>query len=305
MQYPTFDFRQWYQTDLDTMEQVERFLLNKQPDGELFYRGMANYEFVCISTFYRYFISSRELIWSDVDVGFNSMVSLPNIDMDEYKSLSFQILDDFYDNLLNLGSKELPFETVAYLAQHYGLPTDLIDFSYDPKVALYFACCEMEGDDCSVYMFDIYARVKEMMDIYESGRVGFLRNPDRTFMNATEREMHAKNMCTTLDRNGLSTVTPIINFDDIKYAQRILNQKGAFIYHRDAVPMDQLMYTASTHTDYQGRRVYKIASALKADILKKLDEEYGINKQFIYPNVELNLNIIETAVQKTKVKFGL
>ncbi|PQJ84452.1 hypothetical protein [Aliivibrio sifiae] len=62
MQYPTFDFRQWYQTDLDTMEQVERFLLNKQPDGELFYRGMANYEFVCISTFYRYFISSRELI---------------------------------------------------------------------------------------------------------------------------------------------------------------------------------------------------------------------------------------------------
>ncbi|WP_105055910.1 FRG domain-containing protein [Aliivibrio sifiae] len=242
---------------------------------------------------------------SDVDVGFNSMVSLPNIDMDEYKSLSFQILDDFYDNLLNLGSKEVPFETVAYLAQHYGLPTDLIDFSYDPKVALYFACCEMEGDDCSVYMFDIYARVKEMMDIYESGRVGFLRNPDRTIMNATEREMHAKNMCTTLDRNGLSTVTPIINFGDIKYAQRILNQKGAFIYHRDAVPMDQLMYTASTHTDYQGRRVYKIASALKADILKKLDEEYGINKQFIYPNVELNLNIIETAVQKTKVKFGL
>ncbi|WP_146041088.1 FRG domain-containing protein, partial [Vibrio vulnificus] len=86
-------------------------------------------------------ISNHDLNWSEVDVGFNSKVLLPEIDLEEYKKQSFQILDDFYDNLRTLGSQELSFESIAYLAQHYGLPTDLIDFSYDPKIALYFACC--------------------------------------------------------------------------------------------------------------------------------------------------------------------
>ncbi|WP_064608108.1 FRG domain-containing protein [Photobacterium sp. J15] len=305
--FPSFDYRQWYQTDVTTLGQVEKLFLDVEPDDELYFRGMANYDFVCISTFYRYFINSRQLKWSEKDVGFKSMVLLPEIDMEEYKSLSFRILDDFYDNLLTQGSKELSLDTIAYLAQHYGLPTDLIDFSYDPKIALYFACCEMPEHDCSVYMFDIYARVKEMMQLCGSGRIGYFCKPDGTLMNEQEREQHAKQMCTELDRDGLPTITPIIAIDDIKYGQRILNQKGAFIYHRNSVPMDQLMYTASTHTSYQGRRVYKISKELKPSILQTLDEKYEINESFVYPSLEAdqNLEIIEKAVAKTKENFGL
>lgn len=305
MQFPTFDYRQWYQTDLNTIEQVEDIFFNQEVNGELFFRGMANYEFVCISTFYRYFISSRDLNWSEVDVGYNSMVQLPEIDLEEYKTLSFQILDDFYGNLRTLGSQELSFETIAYLAQHYGLPTDLIDFSYNPKIALYFACCEMPEKDCSVYMFDIYSRVKEMMDLCTSGCIGYFQKPDGSLMDENERKAHARELCTKLSKEGLPTVTPIIELDRIKYGQRILNQKGAFVYHRNAVPMDQLMYTASTFTNYTGRRIYKITNALKPIILKRLDDEFGINEAFVYPDADQNLEIIKTAVQMTKGKFSL
>lgn len=305
--FPSFDFRQWYQTNVTTLCQVEKLFLGDQSENELYFRGMGNYDFVCISTFYRYFINSRQLNWVEKDVGYNSMVLLPEIDNDEYKSLSFQILDEFYNNLRAMGSTELSLDTIAYLAQHYGLPTDLIDFSYDPKIALFFACCEMPEHDCSVYMFDIYHHVKRSMYAFGSGRNGWFHSPDGSPLSEKEVEQYVKKSCTEIDRDGDSTVTPIIAFENIKYGQRILNQKGAFIYHRDPIPMDQLMYTASTDTFYQGRRVYKISKELKPIILQILDDKYGINKSFAYPSYEAdqNLEIIEMAVEKTKEKFGL
>ncbi|MEZ9187029.1 FRG domain-containing protein [Vibrio splendidus] len=308
MKLPTFNYREWYKTDIDSMEQVEKLFLEEKTNNEFYYRGMADYDFVCISTFYRYFINSRMHPWHEVDVGFKSMVELPKIDLDEYKTLSFNILDDFYDHLKALGSQELSFESIAYLAQHYGLPTDLVDFSFDPKVALYFACCELPDKDCSLYMFDIYARVKEMISLAGQGpnsTLGYMLKEDGSHMSNEERAQSLKALCTTLSKDGFSTVTPIINGEDIRFGERIINQKGAFIYHRNAIPMDQLMYTASSHTCYSGRRVYKINKKLKPEILKNLDERFGINENHVYPPSDQNLGIIKKAVVMTKQKYNL
>jgi hypothetical protein len=35
--------------------------------------------------------------------------------------------------------------SVAAVAQHYGLPTNLVDFTFDPRIAVWFACCESES----------------------------------------------------------------------------------------------------------------------------------------------------------------
>jgi hypothetical protein len=119
MRFPSFDYRQWYQTEISTLEEIRTTFLNLETNNERYFRGMPNYDFICISTFYRNYITSKNLDWEETDVGFNSKVDLPKINLAEYSKLSFAILDDFYDNLLLQGSNELNLNVIAYLAQHY------------------------------------------------------------------------------------------------------------------------------------------------------------------------------------------
>jgi hypothetical protein len=156
-------------------------------------------------------------------------------------------------------------------------------------------------------MCDIYAHVKKMMGLYGSGRLGFFNNEDGSVMTPFQTEEVAKKYGTTITRNEFSIVTPIIEFDDIKYSSRITNQKGVFVFHSNNIPFDQVMYTISSVSSYPGRRIYKIKKELKPLILQELEESYGINKEYIYPSTENdhNLKIIENAVQKTKMKFNL
>lgn len=304
MRLPSFEYRKWYEVELNCIESVRKRLIEQNNENKYCYRGMADYNFICISTFYRHYLSKYpNLEWVKTDVGFESNVFLPQINKNLYKAEAIDILDVFNEKLDELGSKKLSLNSVAYLAQHYGLPTNLIDFTADPKVALYFACSSHFETDCVVYMYDIYSYINKFSSLFFTGNIPYrMSHPDGTLMSNKEAGIYVQNALTTIKRDGLNTITPIVCHDDIKYGQRIINQKGLFVYHCDTFPFDQVMYTTSSETYYPGRKVYKIPSSLKEEILHELNKKHGINHKFLFPSAsdDKNLDIIEYAVKATK-----
>jgi hypothetical protein len=47
------------------------------------------------------------------------------------------------------------------LAQHYGLPTRLLDWTENPLIAAYFSCSEYEHEDAAIYMLKTSKLIKE------------------------------------------------------------------------------------------------------------------------------------------------
>ena len=137
---------------------------------------------------YNYFLSVYpDIEWKTKAVSNGKKLILPDIDIQTYKRLSFGIIDEFYDNLIDEGFEAQSLESSIYLAQHYGLPTNLIDFTTDPKIALYFACEKEEDIDCSVYMYDIYSHLKGLSRLYARDPVNYLKNDDGSYMNENEK----------------------------------------------------------------------------------------------------------------------
>lgn len=77
----------------------------------------------------------------------------------EYSQLEYNILKDFTSEacryLKDVSVEDIP--AWLEIAQHFGAPTRLLDFTENPLVALYFACSDAVNADASVWILDRYA----------------------------------------------------------------------------------------------------------------------------------------------------
>lgn len=85
----------------------------------------------------------------------------------EYSKMEYNILNDFISEACRFIQNVSDEDTLSWLeiAQHFGTPTRLLDFTENPLVALYFACCEAKQEEACVWIIDKVGYFKELHHI--------------------------------------------------------------------------------------------------------------------------------------------
>lgn len=85
--------------------------------------------------------------WRNVSEGYSTT---------EYSQMEYNVLTDFISEACRF-IKDVPSGDIpAWLeiAQHFGVPTRLLDFTQNPLVALYFACSDLQNTQASVWIIN-------------------------------------------------------------------------------------------------------------------------------------------------------
>jgi hypothetical protein len=200
--------------------------------------------------------------------------------------------------------------SLAYLSfmQHSGIPSPLLDFTYDPFIALFFAidlCSHYPSDNVIDNYISIYALATDTaVTKYLGG--GFDANSVDKETSAIPYLKVADNPLHLIENsNPVYGVTNNFN---------IINQQGAFMYNSDPfLPLGEhiLKHTQEMHEYYNpldkgnfmGRLMvcYNIHKSLVPKI-KYLLEDKGITREYLFPKID---NVTEAIVGSAVRKLSL
>ena len=146
-------------------------------------------------------------------------------------------------------------------AQHYGFPTRLLDITFDPLIALYFAVKEDGGADAQFFVFAIESldliTDENISDLYEDA----IKNNNSPYNAFNQR---------------------FIDFSSLN--NRIQAQRGGFVLF----PGDTFVKISKEIT-----KAYRIRSENKEKILNDLNIMFGINDSRIYPEMDKFVNAMK------------
>jgi len=151
------------------------------------------------------------------------------------------------------------------VAQHYGLPTRLLDWTKNAAIALYFACYDKSEDDGAVFL----------LNPIDLNRVASTKE-SRVFDPHKDSDLIKKYLKLEggLNPGGLKTIAinPTWNSERITLQQGVFTLHGSRFFTLDDKQASSLVYLKINRTD-------------KRDLLQEL-ERIGINEMSIFPETE-------------------
>ena len=162
------------------------------------------------------------------------------------------------------------------IAQHYGLPTRLLDWTYSPFVALHFATVNVEQFECDAAIWYVdFVRVNKMLpspleDVLEE--VG---------ANAFTVGMLERALPEMKEFDTLSPELMALFFEPPSVDSRIINQFAFFSVMSS--PTAKLDTWLELHPDFYGRII--IPSGLKWEVRDKLDQA-NITERMLFPGLD-------------------
>lgn len=209
----------------------------------------------------------------------------------EYSQLEYNILSDFISEACRF-VKDIPINDVSAwleIAQHFGVPTRLLDFTENPLVALYFSCIGNPEEDAAVWIinepaynrkfffegpFVLALKSKQMISKIVSEEIVYPDYQVQHYNNQNyiqwpwiykphyrEERMNSQSsifMIWGADRHPL---TDLINANEFMVAENVTNQEFGIICSID------------------------IPANCKCELINQLNL-CGINEKFIYPGMD-------------------
>ena len=169
--------------------------------------------------------------------------------------------------------------------QHYGLPTRLLDVTFNPLIALYMACDEEKERDSQGVVYVGYKESgnKYAMEVTELTAKFVFNYSFRNFENDLKTFVDAEKSKMEYFTHTTLIMPPINN-------PRIEVQNGAFIMSPLITDAKYLVPNKGNlnNSGFFDERKFLIPSTCKEDILKELSE-LGINRGSIYRDTEKKL----------------
>lgn len=162
------------------------------------------------------------------------------------------------------------------LAQHHGLPTRMLDWTYSPFVALHFVTADIEFFDMDGVIWCVdYIQTRKLLP-------GKMRDIlDREDTNIFTAEMLSQAASTLREFDGLSRHEFVAFLEPPSLDQRIINQYALFSLMSS--PSASLDLWLESYPDVFRRLI--IPAALKWEVRDKLDQA-NITERVLFPGLD-------------------
>ncbi len=156
------------------------------------------------------------------------------------------------------------------LAQHYGLPTRLLDWTLNPLIALYFSCVSNPETDGIVYSFNPEnlnrgtAKKEVVLSVAE----------DKKLINS-----YLTAQCSQR-KNGKKVLAVLPTWN----SERIIQQKGAFTIHGNRFDLDRKQAPSLV--------ALPILKKYKSKLLRELDR-VAVSEMYVFPEPEHICNYLK------------